>query len=186
MRKALLYLLFIILPCIGFAQQTEANPEKPILNKSEDFEPAYRGIIEIGHQFGIGEFGFDRIKLNFINGQQISPYIYFGIGTGLRRYYDVETSFVPVFADFRVNFSNKDFSPYFSLDFGYSFTVTNGLGAAGYLLNPALGMNVAISKHFAFHIGAGYEMQIADVTYNGFYRGQKNIGAIGIQAGFSF
>ena len=50
--------------------------KEEIQSKNEMSLPkGYRGIVEVGYQFGVGEFGYDRLKLNLILAYQIHPYI---------------------------------------------------------------------------------------------------------------
>lgn len=85
-------------------------------------DSGFKGNIELGHQFGVGKFGMDRLKFNMIYRYQINPYFSAGIGTGLRFYFDDDAAVIPIFADLRMNFLNYQTSPYFSLDIGYAMT----------------------------------------------------------------
>lgn len=55
-------------------------------------------------------------------GWQFNPYLFLGLGTGLKYYYDNSDGDLPVFADLRINFSNKKISPTLSLKGGYNLT----------------------------------------------------------------
>lgn len=122
-------------------------------------QSGYIGIVQLGYQIGVGDYGMDRLKLNIINGYQLNPYFSLGIGTGLRYYFDAEAVLIPFFADFRANFINKKVSPYLSLGMGYSFDATYNFKGIGFLLNPAVGVSFKVSGKSAVNIGLGYEMQ---------------------------
>ena len=53
-------------------------------------------------------------------GWQFNPYLFLGLGTGLKYYYDQSDGDLPVFADLRINFLNKKISPTLSLKGGYN------------------------------------------------------------------
>ena len=55
-------------------------------------------------------------------GWQFNPYLFLGLGTGLKYYYDQSEGNLPVFADLRINFLNKKISPTLSLKGGYNLT----------------------------------------------------------------
>lgn len=152
-------------------------------------QSGYKGIVELGYQVGVGDFGMDRLNLNIINGYQINPYFSLGLGTGLRYYFDAEAALVPVFADFRAYFINNKTSPYLSLGVGYSFDATNDFKGVGFLLNPTVGVSFKVSDKSAINVGIGYEMQKIDFIYDGYFgyfSSSENSGAISINIGISF
>lgn len=154
------------------------------LQQGEAFnlETGYKGIVELGYQIGVGDFGMDRIKLNIINGYQVNQNFSIGIGTGLRYYTDAESLLVPIFADFRGNLIlDSKISPYLSLGLGYSFDATDSFGGVGFLLNPTVGVSFMVSDKSAMNIGLGYEMQKISDDYLSI-----NTGGFDISIGISF
>lgn len=113
----------------------------------------------MGYQIGLGVFGMDRIKLDFINGYQINPFFSLGVGTGMRYYFDAKAASIPIFADFRANLINHNVSPYFSIGVGYSFDATIKFEPVGFLLNPTFGISFKVSDESILNVGIGYEMQ---------------------------
>lgn len=174
---------------------TKEQPKGVIRNayNSSGIQSGYKGIVEMGYQIGVGDYGMDRLKLNIINGYQINPHFSLGIGTGLRYYFDAEAAIIPVFADFRANLFNQNISPYFSFGIGYSFDATDDFEGVGLLLNPSVGVSFKVSDKSAMNVGIGYEMQKMD-TYFGYYNGSyydyysssENSGALSINVGISF
>ena len=85
-------------------------------------------------------------------GWQFNPYLFLGLGTGLKYYYDQSEGNLPVFADLRINFLNKKVSPTLALKGGYNLT-ENIFGdlSAGicYRILPktALLLNLAITNY---------------------------------------
>ena len=132
----------------------------------------FKGIVEFGYLFGTGDYGVDRLKLNFIFGHQANPYFSFGFGFGLRyyylngvvngyRYYGDET-LIPILSDFRVNFLDNWISPYLSVGIGYSFQWNDSYDdfrGVGFLFNPTTGVSFKIANRSALHVGLGYETQ---------------------------
>ncbi|GAB1453450.1 hypothetical protein MASR2M47_35060 [Draconibacterium sp.] len=146
---------------------------------AECLEPGYKGIVEAGFNIGVGDGeGYNTIKINFINGYQIMPYLSVGIGTGIRFNIDYEEALIPLFADFRVNFLNKRLSPYASLGLGYTFDATYYFESVGFLVNTSAGISYKISNKSAVLFGLGYESQSWGYGYS--------TGAICINAGISF
>jgi len=148
----------------------------------------YKAIIETGYGIGLGDNGLGRVNLNIINGYQFNPYFSMGFGTGLRYYFDSQSVLIPFFADFRGYFMNsKKFSPYVSLDIGYSFDATNNFEGVGVLVNPSVGAAYKISDQFILNLGVGYEMQGMKSYENNLSENEDNFSrAININAGISF
>lgn len=151
----------------------------------------YKGIVELGYQIGVGEFGLNRLKLNIINGVQINPFFSLGFGTGLRYYLDShfkskpETLLIPVFADFRAQAMNNKVSPFLAIAVGYSFNASNDFEGVGLLLNPSIGVSFKVSDKSAMNISIGYEIQ--KITYQLLtFSSTINESAIGINVGISF
>jgi hypothetical protein len=80
--------------------------------ESSGLKKGYRGIAEVGYGFAVGDYRLDRIMVNFVNGYQLNPHFFFGIGTGLRYYSEADNAMVvPFFADLRTYFMDRNFSP---------------------------------------------------------------------------
>ena len=153
-------------------------------------QSGYKGIVQSGFSFGVGDYGMNRFVLDFINAYQINPYFSLGLGIGARNYYDFNAPvLVPIFADFRGNFIDKSVSPYLSLGVGYSFDATDSFGSVGFFLNPTAGVTIMIHRKHSLNFGVGYEMQrmnffVTDWRNN--YEFTKNSGAINLVLSISF
>lgn len=168
------------------------EPKKGISSQS-----GYRGIVEVGFDLGAGYYGMDRMRLNFINGYQVNSYLSFGVGTGIRRYFDMEATLVPLFAEVRANFIKNTVSPYASLGVGYSFNATYNFDGEGFLFNPNLGISIKVSPESSLQLSVGYELQKMNIlTYGIFYSNgmsypiieeyTDNSNAVSITMGLSF
>ena len=137
-----------------------------------DFQSSYKGIVQMGYQISDRQ-GLDRLKINIINGYQISPYFSLGLGTGLRyygarlRYYSPssetlsikEIALIPIFTDIRANYRFNNVSPYLSFGIGHSFDFKNSFKYVGIIFNPTAGVAFMITDKSAVKFGIGYEMQ---------------------------
>jgi len=151
----------------------------------------FKGIFEVGHLFGTGDYSINRLKLNLLLGHQANPYFSFGFGFGLRYYYSNDRYFndtmvVPILSDFRVNFMNNAISPYLSCGIGYSLYWNEYLDefqGIGLLFNPTAGVTFKIANRAAIHAGLGFENQYWS---NEYYDYGINYGAINLVFGISF
>ena len=169
---------------------------------SSGLNSGYRGIIDLGYYYGVGTYQINRVNFNFINGYQINPYFYVGIGTGVHYYYtdfsqpSDNVFLVPFFADLRANFINGPVSPYLSCDIGYSFNASSdSFNGEGILINPTAGVSFKLSERNEIHIGVGYQLQSFRIIYyyddgndyNYFpHSSHINVGALAFKVGFSF
>ncbi len=121
-------------------------------------QTGFKEVVEFGYQIGNGFWGVDRIKFDIITGYHINPHFYFGIGTGVRFYYDISSLVVPVYANFRAYPLKGKISPFFSFKGGYSFSIIS-FDMGGFIFEPGFGVNFMISKKSAISFGLGYEIQ---------------------------
>jgi hypothetical protein len=182
--------------------QKMTKEEKPMVKNNyqisaqdnEGLRTGYRGITEVGYQFGLGTYGLDRLKFNMINGGQFSPFFYLGGGVGLRYYFDDDVALIPVFVHARTNIMDKKISPYFAFSIGYSFNASDDFRGAGLLLSPSSGVTFKVSEKVNLNVGISYEMQSLEFYdyyygsygsyYSDYYR--ENSGALSIDFGLSF
>ncbi|MCL3781842.1 hypothetical protein EMN47_15765 [Prolixibacteraceae bacterium JC049] len=157
--------------------------------KQTDSNCKYKGIVEIGYQFGVGEYGINRIKMNVINGIQLSDIYSVGFGVGFRNFHEESTTFIPLFIDFRGEYKYYNLSPYFAVDLGYSLNASNDCKGAGFMFSPSVGVGFPVSEKLTMSVGLSYELQIADY-YRGYgsryYTSRENIGGLGLSIGLSF
>ncbi|HEX2920120.1 MAG TPA: hypothetical protein VHO50_03035 [Bacteroidales bacterium] len=160
----------------------------------------YSGIIEVGYGIGVGEYGIDNFRFNFINGFHIGPTFTMGLGLGLRRYFpDPSDSYLvqgkthmPIFLDLREQFSTRTVTSYFALGLGNSAVLVNDGDTTrteyeGLLLNPAGGIWINLSSRFAVFAGVAYELQkleFAMISDN--RRFKQNAGSFSFNVGISF
>ncbi len=137
---------------------TRASTEKQSFI-GDGLERGYKGMLEVGYGAGMGDYGLNRFKLDFINGFQFNPFFSMGGGLGFRRYPKPEATLISFLADFRSNFVDRENSPYLAMVFGYSFDASNSFESMGILLNPSLGVSFRVSNKAFMHMGFGLEFQ---------------------------
>lgn len=122
---------------------------------------SYKGYVDFslspgndGVYYKVNTMGY---ALTTSQGYQINPYIYLGAGLGVHLYSmdNFETSVaLPIFANFRVNFTKTKVSPFFDAKIGYSVVDLKGL-----YLSPSLGVRIGLSDNLGLNIKVGYSAQ---------------------------
>ncbi|HLN20536.1 MAG TPA: hypothetical protein VK213_05565 [Bacteroidales bacterium] len=161
----------------------------------------YSGIIEAGYGLGMGEYGMNNFRFNFINGFHIGPTFTVGLGLGLRKYYPASytdrvlftnKTRMPVFLDLRKRFSTRTVTPYMSFGIGNSISFIKEQDSTrsvndGMMINASGGIWLNLSQRFGIFAGLAYESEkfeyvwLADDT-----RFKKNGGSVSINIGISF
>ena len=101
-----------------------------------------------------------------VNGYQLNHRFTVGLGIGIQAYGPNGMYLLPVFADGRVHFPQKNWTPFIALDLGYAFSL-RGTERGGLLLNPSVGGRVPISKSTALTMSIGYRSQMNQAMLNG-------------------
>jgi len=176
------------------AKETTRKNNKP--TQSSGLKRGYKGIVDLGYYFGVGDYSVDRLNFNFINGYQVNPYFSFGVGTGVHYYLASgggdDQVLIPFFADLRVNFINKAVSPYLSFDIGYSFNASDSFDGVGIFISPTIGVSYKIPEGCEIHAGIGFQMQrvnydVYDDYYGDYYYSSHiDMSAIAVKIGLSF
>ncbi len=162
-------------PAVG-ASKTNNNFEK-----DGGLKKGFRGITDLGYAFGVGPIQVDRLGLDIIGAYQFNPYFSLGLGAGVRYYFGLEEAYFPAFVDLRVNFMDNKISPYLSLGTGYAFNIFDGV----FFLNQNAGVCFKSSDKLFVQVGVGYEMTLF-TFYGNFSKFTSNIGAVGLNMGFSY
>ena len=101
------------------------------------------------------------VGISTVNGFIVKPHLYLGLGVAYD-YYVTAGSMLPLFADVRITFHDKRFTPFLYGDAGYSFAVASNNGdqlQGGLFLNPGVGLKSYISKRSALLISIGARVQ---------------------------
>ena len=176
--------------------EVEKIIREPILNERESvkskrgLKAGYQGIVEMGVSKAYPSNQANDytacLKLNVINGYRFNPYLFLGVGIGLRYPYlendiylrnnwpsPVFNDFgVPIFLDIRTNFFIHKVTPFLAFSLGYSFDMNNNnpitreknysfsqITGVGLLLSPSAEINYTFSDTYGINIGISYESQ---------------------------
>lgn len=90
-----------------------------------------------------------------------------GIGVAIQGYGPSDMLLLPVFADARLTFPQKKWTPFVSLDAGYALTLRGGDRKGGLLISPGVGGRIPIANNLAFSFGLGLRWQLNQGPYNG-------------------
>jgi len=151
------------------------NPVKPFetepVIKKEPRQKGYYNITSVALLFGQGQNGFLPIpSLTTVNGWQIIPKLYTGLGIGFEYY---EWGVMPVFADVKYLFlsaGSQKYTPFGSMKLGWSFPIgkptdedANYEGITKYQggiqLNPEAGIRISMGNNNALLLSMGYHFQ---------------------------
>lgn len=164
----------------------------------KDSRHGYQLIIENSAGLGTGDYGMNMEKFSIINGYRFNPYISLGVGTGLRygsiSNYDNEFDniYLPIFADFRVNFINRKVTPYISLDLGSAYNLSVSDEDPGVFFNPTIGVKFKFTQRLGLNLGIGYDLQAIKCSnsdnYYSYYdeTTDETSGTVCFNIGFSF
>lgn len=122
------------------------------------FKKGYRSLIELSGSGCIGGYANNRISITYVGGYNISPYFYFGLGTGLALTDMLShcTSYdIPIYLHLRSAFMKYGrVSPFISLNLGYNATiVSDSVGYSSVYFEPTIGAEIRLNQKRAISIG---------------------------------
>ena len=142
----------------------------------------YKGYVDFGYTIGTGDYGQDRLAVSFVNGVQLNPYLYVGLGSAFNYYTKGEAIGIPIFTNVRCHFADSGIAPFADLRVGYS-----PLGdAQGFYFSPSFGCRFGLSERVGVNVDIGYEMQWADVIDYGYKVESKSIDGISLKFAVDF
>ena len=123
-----------------------------------------------------------------VNGYHLTPRFFGGLGVGIDLY--ATETFVPLFASIRGNILRESaFMPFYFIDAGYSFNITNSTAAlnstGGLMLATGIGFKRAFNETNGFFISGGYRLQNSGIVTEGIKQRFSN-NRIALRAGFYF
>jgi hypothetical protein len=162
---------FFLLTVIGLMMTAMAWGQAPTkgsnmwnVNFSYDFalKSGYSGVIAFQPEFG----------------HYFTDQCYVGLGTGVLTDDKVNSWSIPLFLRAEFDFPSKDLIPYFSVQGGYDFSLSDTEYSSGcFRINPSIGVKLPLSSTTMLNLGFGYTRTI----YNG-----SGIDYLGLKAGFAF
>lgn len=160
----------------------------------------YSGIIEAGYGAGLGDYGINNFRLNFINGFYIGPTFTVGLGLGLRKYYPgsypektvyTNKTRMPVFLDLRKRFSTGTVTPYMAFGIGNSVSFIKDQDSTrtvndGMMINGSGGIWINLTQRFAIFAGLAYESEKFEYVWTDDSHSKKNGGSVSLNIGIAF
>lgn len=104
-------------------------------------------------------------------GHYFTDQCYVGLGTGILTNDKIKSWAIPLFLRAEFDFPSKGSIPYFSVQGGYDFSVSND-GDGSFRINPSIGVKMPISNTTMLNLGFGYTRTISD-GYGADYLGLK-------------
>lgn len=147
MKKSILFILLALISVLLNAQTLEGERYKGYV----DFfvSPGNDGVYYKINTIGVGGITS--------HGYQVNPHIFFGSGIGVQyfkfRNFDSGVA-VPVFGNFRANFTKTLVSPYFDVKIGYSIVDVKGV-----FISPSIGFRLGIMDNEAINLQFSYNLQ---------------------------
>ncbi len=146
--------------------------------KKKNYDTAkFRGFIDLGYAFGLGEPRNDYWLVETSFGYQITPNYYIGAGVAMHNFHakvntyplrldkatpehndpNWQSPFIPLYAEGRYCWrSENGHTPWASLKLG-----ANVINHTGFFASPSVGYHFATSQFFSFNIGVGYALHTA-------------------------
>lgn len=154
----------------------------------------YKGFVDAGYTFDLDDYYYDnmnRFEVSTTHGYQFNNYFFVGGGVALDYYTDADLYAVPVFANFRANFINKNITPFGDFKLGYAAGDVEGV-----YLSMAIGVRFAVAKKSAINLRLEYTCQGAEHAYYGYgyanygnyyyYSEHEAMNGFGFKLGFEF
>lgn len=165
----------------------------------------YRGFADAGYTIGVGDYEFGRFEINTSHGYQFNPHFFLGAGVGFHFMSEYETKGmsialdkrdssveIPIFANFRANFTKTKVAPFVDAKIGHY--LTNG---SGFYTAISAGCRIATTQKQGVNISVGYTFSKLEFeTFDSFdnshsmsysrYNRQCNTEGIAIKIGYEF
>lgn len=148
----------------------------------------YKGFVDLGYTAGVGDYAIGRFELTTSHGFQFNPYLFLGGGTGFQIYHEADVVTMPIFVDFRANFTKGSIVPFAGVKAGYSAQLTDD-GGVGFYCAPSVGVKFMVNRRMALNLTAGYTVQMIDIGYSDNYynySGSVNMGGVSFKVGLEF
>ncbi|MEO8069208.1 MAG: hypothetical protein ABI599_16030 [Flavobacteriales bacterium] len=145
-------------PLAGKAKPSGRSETAASFSNEELKQRGYSAIAELN--MGIGYNGFGEkssFGVQVINGYQVNPNLFAGIGIGLNQHFS-GVAFAPIFLDVRVNFLRQRVSPFIDLAGGWAIGLTDD-DEGGVYANPSLGVKFFVSRRTALQLSLGFRYQ---------------------------
>ena len=140
------------------------NRESEKSNRIRTDVKGYRGSVEVGTivNFKASGIPIDKgaFSITTSHGYQFNPHLFLGAGIGLDYHAAGGRLFMPLFADVRANFLNRDITPFWGVKIGYAVgSKASEVVNPGIYFNPTFGIRFILKSDFAMNVALGYNLQ---------------------------
>ena len=166
----------------------EKKNNKILSETSYDLK-GYRGFVDIGYIFGVGEEGLkeDRIEFSTTHGYQLNNHFFIGGGVGIHYMTSSDVFLLPMFVDFKGYLLNGNVSPFFDLKGGYSHILSELEDEdikGGLYIAPSVGVRFFIPEgNIGLNLSLGFNLQkLRDTGLNEY----ANMNGVALKFGVEF
>ena len=155
------------------------NRESEKSNRIRTDVKGYRGSVEVGTivNFRASGIPIDRgaFSITTSHGYQFNHHLFLGAGIGLDYHAAGGSLFMPLFADVRANFLNRDITPFWGVKIGYAVgSKVSEVVNPGIYFNPTFGIRFILKSDFAMNVALGYNLQqqvVEEYFYSSYFWG---------------
>lgn len=145
MKKVLLSVIITIMGCVTAG--------------ARDPEQGYRGFADFSlSPFHQNLYGLSWNELHYgistVHGYQINRMLFVGAGLELGHNIDLDSSYIPVFADVRADFRFGRFTPFADMRVGWTLS-----DDGGFRLQPMVGYRYNWGRRVGINVGVGFTLQ---------------------------
>lgn len=145
----------------------------------------YKGFVDAGYIFDVSDSDASKFEVTTSHGYQFNNYFYVGGGMSINHYPVEGYTSVPLFANFRANFSNKKITPFGDFKIGYSTGDVSGT-----YVSTAIGVRFGMTRRTALNVQLEYSFQGYDDDYykygSIYYIEEGTANGFGLKVGFEF
>lgn len=178
----------------GYAQRPAQRMRQRTNLEYVGSSTGYKGFLDVGYAFGVGNLPAGRIEILTSHGYQIVPdYLYVGAGIGTNIYVEGARTLasLPIFANLRSHLlQDRSITPFIDFKIGFAGFLGEDIyfNEGGLFLSPSIGVRFAISPRTGFNFSFGYAMQNIkgyDASDGTFFR-LGSMSALNLKVGLDF
>ena len=167
------------------AQQKETEKKAKAEERRAQYakqQSGFASLLDLNYRFPLNSLS-GNLGVSYIAGYRFNNMSYLGLGAGLNYFFNspitqikINSSFgipltnsqisIPIYAYFRINFINKQITPFFAISAGYEFSekkTTNldlcniEYNTSNIFVNPQIGVNYRISIKTSLYLALGFQ-----------------------------
>lgn len=174
----------------------------------------YKGFLEMGYSFGVGDNRSDRLDILTTHGLQVGGSAFIGVGAGLSFAFNADGQYVdyrddyhttgvsiPLYVDLRFaqpSWKNQYVQPFFDVKVGAQFRISdddfvleNGVvdGNRSFFFSPTVGIRIPVSYSNAINLGVTYNLttyRVCDWGHLNDYGDIKGLSSFGVKISYEW